>query len=108
MYGLKNVAKENPYCDIMIMMIILINPNNTISEMLRKLLTVFVLVWTSHVMSEKPRRSPLSDPELFCDGCHALVTELARDMEDSGGRGMGLAARIGERSLVRSCDNNGF
>ena len=76
--------------------------------MLLKLLTVFVLVWTSHVMSEKPRRSPLSDPELFCDGCHALVTELARDMEDSGGRGLGLAARIGERSLVSSCDKPGL
>ena len=60
-----------------------------------KLLTI-VIVMTPHIMCDKSPRSPLADPELFCDGCHALVTELAQDMAASSGQGLSLASRIGE------------
>ena len=73
-----------------------------ISEKVMKQLTIFVIVMTHHVLCDKSPRSPLADPELFCDGCHALVTELAQDMAASSGQGLGLAARIGELSLVNS------
>ena len=66
-----------------------------ISEKVMKQLTIFVIVMTHHVLCDKSPRSPLADPELFCDGCHALVTELAQDMAASSGQGLGLAARIG-------------
>ena len=70
-----------------------------------KLLTIFVIVMTHDAMCDKSPRSPLADPELFCDGCHALVTELAQDMAASSGQGLGLSSRIGELSLVNSSND---
>ena len=77
----------------------MVHVNACISEKVMKLLTI-VIVMTPHVMCDKSLRSPLTDSELFCDGCHALVTELAQDMATSSGQGLGLASRIGELSLV--------
>ena len=57
--------------------------------------------WSQLVLAAQSKRPPLADPELFCDGCFALMSELAGDMAASMGS-LGLAARI-EAALSGVC-----
>ena len=50
-------------------------------------------------------KSNLDDPVLFCDGCFAMVSEIAKDMSVSGSSGQTLRTRI-DASLGGVCSTD--